>query len=120
MPAKAATWWNPPPPPLDIWADLRAQAPDTADFEARHCRGYVRLPYDIDEDLGWVAGAIVDAWVCCDPGCGGVELGEAPLDINHHCCKPPRYSGTRAAERRHTAGRGRYHGPYTPYWQPER
>src|SRR5687768_11072396 len=83
------TWWNPPPAPLDIWAEVRVQAPDTDDHAARHQRGVVRLPWDLGPDA--LAGALVPAWVCCDPACGGVELGEAVLEINHGCCTPRRY-----------------------------
>ena len=112
--------------PLDLWAAARTQAPDVDDHTARHRRGLVRLPYDLGEHSGGFAGQLVEAWVCCDPVCGGVELGAAVLDINHGCCELPRFVGQRAAGRGlHRVGHGRvgfrgfYHGPLTPYWQPE-
>lgn len=118
-----ATWWAPPPAPLDMWADARAQAPDTDDHQARHRRGVVRLPYDLGEH--GQAGQLVDAWVCCDPACGGVELGEHVLDINHGCCDVHRFVGQGALQRgHHRVGlgtvhfTGHHHGPHTPYWQP--
>lgn len=101
-------------------------APDTDDHAARHQRGMVRLPYDLGEHSGGHAGDLVPAWVCCDPLCGGVELGEHVLDINHGCCDLARFRGQRAFERgRHRAGlgrihfTGRHHGPFTEHWLPE-
>jgi len=125
----AATWtaWNPPPAPeRDLWWEaLRIAAPDTDDHAARHRRGKVRLPYDLGPDEP--AGMLVDAWVCCDPACGGVELGEYVLEINHGCCVPVRCCAEHAARGRHSRGRrhrtGRgvtyYHGPFTPFWEPD-
>lgn len=130
MTAAVASWWNPPPAPeRDLWWHaLRIAAPDTDDdFEVRHRRGAVRLPWDLGE--AGVAGQLVDAWVCCDPLCGGVELGQTVLEINHSCCTPLRCACTACAgawkpARRHMAGLGRrnfdgyHHGPYTAFWEP--
>lgn len=113
--------WKPPAPPQrDLWWEaLRIAAPDTGDHTARHRRGAVRLPWDLGDDGH--AGQLIEAWVCCDPACGGVELGEHTLNLNHHCCdlyEPD------PADRRHTVGlgwlhfRGWFHGPYTAWWEP--
>jgi len=48
-----------------------------------HQRGWVRLPWDIAS--GDKAGDILPAYVCCR--CGGVELGQFPLENNHGCCR---------------------------------
>jgi hypothetical protein len=122
-------WWNPPPATdLDLWWHaLRIAAPDTDDFTARHRRGHVVLPWDLGE--AGAPGQPVPAWVCCDPACGGVELGESVLEINHSCCTPLRCRcdacvGAWRPARRHMAGLGRahftgwHHGPYTAFWEP--
>lgn len=122
--AAVASWWNPPPAPeRDLWWHaLRIAAPDADDFAARHRRGAVRLPWDLGE-LG-AAGTLVEAWVCCDPLCGGVELGQTVLEINHSCCTPLRYIRPPSAPvwrpaRRHMVGSdGYHHGPYTAFWEP--
>ena len=124
----APTAWDPPPAPdRDLWWHAqRIAAPDGADFTARHRRGHVVLPYDLGEHSGGFAGDRVEAWVCCDPQCGGVELGEAALETNHCCCPSPRYAASTgwAPRRRHMVGRGRlrfagfYHGPFTDWWEP--
>lgn len=126
------TWtaWNPPPAPeRDLWwAAQRITVPDTTDWTARHRRGAVRLPWTIGEQR---EGDLVPAWVCCDPACGGVELGDATLQLNHACCGVclcnglPTFKGA-PAERRGMcrAGfgtlhyRGWFHGPFTPFWEP--
>lgn len=126
MSAAVASWWNPPPAPeRDLWwAAQRIAAPDTDDFTTRHRRGAVRLPWDLG--AAGADGQLVEAWVCCDPVCGGVELGQAVLEINHSCCTPLRCgrgSATRPA-RRHMQGvdsvgfTGYHHGPYTAFWEP--
>jgi hypothetical protein len=119
-----ASWWNPPPAPeRDLWWHaLRIAAPDTDDFTARHRRGFVRLPWDLGE--AGAIGQLVEAWVCCDTGCGGVELGQTVLEINHSCCTPLRCTCTACAgawspARRHMACGMRHHGPYTAFWQPD-
>lgn len=118
------------PPPGDLWRDaLRIAVPDVDDFDARHCRGVVRLPHDVSDAR---AGQLVDAWVCCDPGCGGVELTEAVLQLNHGCCGVASYRGVPVClgdepeqRGRHRVGlgtlhyRGWHHGPFTAYWEPE-
>lgn len=123
----AATWFDPPPEPeRDLWwAAQRIAVPDTDDHTARHRRGVVRLPYDVNDDFGYVEGALVEAWVCCDPACGGVELNWAGLDTNHGCCTLPWLLNQRSAYRgQHRAGLGRihftgyYHGEYTAWWEP--
>ena len=121
--------WNPPAEPeRDLWwAAQRIAAPDTDDHTARHRRGVVRLPWTLDADLGQFAGTLVEAWVCCDPACGGVELGESVLELNHNCCTSPRYNSNHLRshpQRKHVAGWGRinasgfHHGPYTAHWEP--
>lgn len=122
MTAPTCTAWSPPPAPdRDLWWHAqRIAAPDVDDHTTRHRRGVVRLPYDV---VGGAAGNLVEAWVCCDPACGGVELGEHVLEINHSCCV---YRSLRPYRplRRHMAGRDRigwpgyYHGPFTAFWEP--
>lgn len=128
MTATAWNAWNPPPAPeRDLWWHAqRITVPDTDDHTARHQRGSVRLPYDLNADFGHVAGALVPAWVCCDPACGGVELGEHVLNINHGCCDvircgchpKPTWRG------QHRTGLGGPHftgyhdGPFTAWWEP--
>lgn len=110
-------------PERDLWWHAqRIAAPDTTDYTARHRRGLVRLPYDLHPDHR--AGQLVTAWVCCDPGCGGVELGEFVLELNHDCCG--QYGYWRALpQQRHLTGFGRlnftgwHHGPFTPFWEPD-
>jgi len=117
------TWLNPPPEPQrDLWwAAQRIAAPETGDHTARHRRGIVRLPYDLGEHSGGHAGDLVEAWVCCDPACGGVELGQHVLQLNHHCCD---LAGPDPADRQHTVGlgwlhfTGFHHGPFTAWWEP--
>lgn len=115
---------NPPPAPeRDLWwAAQRIAAPDTADYAARHRRGFVRLPYDLGPNSGGMVGDLVEAWVCCDPACGGVELGEYVLEMNHDCCPPlgigRRPSRGRVPTRGCRARRGFYHGPFTAWWEP--
>ena len=103
-------------------------APDVDDHTARHQRGAVRLHIDLGED-GRRIDDLVPAWVCCDPMCGGVELSEAVLDINHGCCEKrcccPDHRETAPLRRgRHTVGLGRrnftghHHGPFTEHWLP--
>jgi hypothetical protein len=92
----------------------RSQAPDTDDHTARHQRGFVRLASDLGEHSGGFAGDLVPAWVCCDPACGGVELNEHVLAINHLCC----HRNT-ATQRRCKSRTGRYHGPFTARWEPQ-
>lgn len=123
--APAGTWYDPPPEPLDTWAAVRAQIPDTDDHAARHRRGVVRLPYEINPEPGERAGDLAEAWVCCDPACAGVELNQWDLDRNHGCCDRQMFVGQRSFVRgRHRVGLGRvhfhgyYHGPYTAYWEP--
>lgn len=124
-----ATAWNPPPTPArDLWwAAQRITVPDTTDWTARHRRGSVRLPWAIGDEP---AGTAVAAWVCCDPACGGVELGDHVLQLNHACCGAnlcaglPTFQGAlpelrgihRGAGTSH--GRGWYHGPFTAWWEP--
>ncbi|AGL19518.1 hypothetical protein [Actinoplanes sp. N902-109] len=110
-----SNWWALAQTPiLDVWASTRIQAPHADDFEARHRRGRVRLPYDLGQHSGGYAGQLVDAWVCCDPGCGGVELGPVQLERNHFCC----HRNT-TPQRTCMARDGHYYGPFTPYWQPD-
>ncbi|GLY08330.1 hypothetical protein [Actinoplanes sp. NBRC 101535] len=119
----------PPAPQRDLlWELARTTAPDVGDFVTRHRRGRVLLPYTAH--IG-PAGAPVDAWVCCDPVCGGVEVSEYLLELDHGCC-PPTYfqpgwyvESRMAQARRHMAGfgtvhfRGYSHGPLTAWWEPE-
>lgn len=113
-------------PERDLWwAAQRIAAPDTSDFEARHRRGVVRLPYDLGPRSGGMAGDVVTAWVCCDPACGGVELNRDTLQLNHGCCGHASCACHPAApQRRHTAGLGTVHfagsylGPFTDWWEP--
>lgn len=120
------TAWQPPPSPdRDLWWQAqRITVPDTGDWTARHRRGVVRLPWDLGDR---VAGQLVDAWVCCDPACGGVELNAAVLDLNHLCCDRipccPKHPEPRWRAEHHvglgTVGfTGSYHGWFTPYWEP--
>jgi hypothetical protein len=117
----------PPAPQRDLWWHAqRIAVPDTGDWTARHQRGVVRLPYDV----GQPAGTLVPAWVCCDPGCGGVELGWSVLELNHGCCGftlrgNPVLNGGRPERRGvHRTGlgtvhfRGFHHGPFTAWWEP--
>lgn len=106
-------------PERDLWweATLRA-APDVSDFTERHRRGVVRLPWTVTAGN---AGAAVEAWVCCDPACGGVELNDHRLSLNHGCC----YQwAPDDGDRRHAVGlgalwfHGYYHGPFTAWWEP--
>lgn len=97
---------------LDLWATARAQAPDVDDHAARHQRGVVRLPYDLGYP-GHHTGDLRPAWVCCDPACAGVELGEYVLDLNHGCCDPAGHVGLGRVNHP-----GYYHGPYTAHWLP--
>lgn len=116
-----ATAWDPPPAPnRDLWWHaLRIAAPE-GDFTTRHRRGGVRLPYECGPDEP--AGALVEAWVCCDPACGGVEMGAHVLGLNHHCCDE--FDPDPHADRQHTVGlgflhfTGFYHGPFTAWWEP--
>jgi hypothetical protein len=118
-----ATAWDPPPAPdRDLWWHaLRIAAPE-GDYTVRHRRGAVQLPYDLHPDIGYTAGALVEAWVCCDPVCGGVELDAGWLAVQHACCDP---YGPEPGDRRHTSWgavwkvSGWYHGPYTAWWEPE-
>jgi hypothetical protein len=119
----APTMWNPPPAPdRDLWWQaLRIAAPDAGDHTARHRRGRVRLPWELGERSGGSAGQVVEAWVCCDPQCGGVELDPGWLAIQHGCCDP---YGPELSDRRHTSWGalwhvGWYHGPYTAWWEPD-
>ena len=109
------TWFDPPSDPLDVWAALRAAtAPDLIDDYVSHHRcGYVVLPYEINPDPGEREGDIVEAWVCCDPACAGVELDPWSLERNHMCCHEHTVT-----QRKCKARAGRYHGPFTTYWQP--
>jgi hypothetical protein len=106
-------WTDPPPDPeRDLWWAAQRLAPDELeDYVARHQRGHVRLPYDLGP--GQLTGAIVAAWVCCDPECGGVELSERVLHINHFCCGRDTY-----LQRRCKAAGGAYRGPFTAHWEP--
>lgn len=114
-PVPAGTWFDPPSPPMDTWAAVRADTrPEVVDdFISHHRRGVVVLPYEINPDPGEREGDVVEAWVCCDPACAGVELSPHTLDLNHHCCHP-----MTAVQRKCKAREGYYHGPYTAYWQP--
>lgn len=105
----------PPIPDRDLWWDaVRRNAPE-GDFTTRHRRGTTLVPNGASESYIWRA----EAYVCCDPACGGVELGEHTLWINHGCCNP-----FGATYRRHMVGLGRvgftgyYHGPFTAWWEP--
>jgi hypothetical protein len=119
----APTAWSPPPAPeRDLWWHaLRISAPG-GDYTTRHRRGLVRLPYELNADN--LAGQLVEAWVCCDPACGGVELGKWILNQNHGCC----WEGFKHRVRpqgRHLACygmahfRGFHHGPFTAFWEPD-
>jgi len=125
------TQFRPPPAPVrDLWWHARRIAvPDTTDWTARHQRGVIRLPYAIDADRP--AGVLVPAWVCCDPACGGVEIGECVLQLNHACCgvelhcgMPTRKDGRAEQLGLHRVGLGHvwfegyYHGPFTAWWEP--
>jgi hypothetical protein len=122
--AAVHTAGNPPPAPdRDLWWHAqRIAAPDVADYTERHRRGVVRLPWDVGPERR--AGQLVAAWVCCDPACGGVELGEYVLELNHDCCD--QYGRWRALPQgQHLTGLGRihfrgfYHGPFTAFWEPD-
>jgi len=122
------TWWDQDdaPRPLDMWAHVRAIVPDIDDHTARHRRGTVTLPWEINPEPGERLGDVVPAWVCCDPACAGVELDEVSLEREHFCCDPHTFVGQRTFIRgRHRADVGRVdatgyeHGPYTPYWRPD-
>jgi hypothetical protein len=65
---------------MDLYATNRVR-PGRWPAEA-HQRGYVRMPYTTAG--GTKVGTVVPAWVCCR--CGGVEVGQFPLGINHGCC----------------------------------
>jgi hypothetical protein len=115
------TWWDDPAAPvLDMWASHRLPAPD-GDFDTRHQRGVVRLPWEINPDPGERKGDFVDAWVCC--GCGGVTLDECELEREHNCCSR---CYPRTPERPHRPDGRCMHpetphpGRYAPYWLPTR
>jgi hypothetical protein len=110
------SWFDPPTGPLDVWAAARADThPEVVDdFVSHHRRGYVVLPYEINPDPGERKGDVVEAWVCCDPSCAGVELNVYDLDRNHHCCHE-----MTAVQRKCKALQGSYHGHFTAYWQPD-
>lgn len=117
---QVGTWWDDPAePPLDVWAGHRLPAPNTADFDQRHQRGVVRLPWEINPDPGERKGDLVPAWICC--GCGGVEIDEWSLEHAHSCCSR---LYPRTAKRPHRPdGRcmhpdGGTPGRYAPYWIP--
>ena len=109
--------WNPPAEPeRDLWwAAQRIAAPDTDDHTDRHQRGVVRLPWTLEPHP---AGTLRPAWVCCDPACGGVELGEFVLNLNHGCCKPSYVNGPWFVSRSCRSRGGFHHGPYTAWWEP--
>lgn len=127
MIAEAWTYRNPPPDPeRDLWwAAQRIAAPDVEDFDQRHQRGLIRLPYDIN--MG-AAGDLVNAWVCCDPACGGVAVNAGGLVRDHACCNESwslaSALAARVPQRMHKAGLGTvhftgyHHGPFTAWWEP--
>lgn len=101
---------------------LTWQAPATDDYVLRHQRGAIRMPWA--SGPATVAGELVEAWVCCDPACGGVEGSRHILELNHACCPPPgwpypRQSGRHYADFGTVHATGRYHGPLTEHWLPD-